>query len=160
MYVFSMELVSCNPSDVWFLRWLLDFWKKFRALSFNNVPSHTTIAFRVCTSVHLHKFKWINRLDAAINYTFIVCRLDTSQHVSGIFKPIIRSLSTAAAAASGLPIVIRDNVLWTYSWRKNKGHSFTIFTVIIHLIQSFWYLRLQLSKLYVQLRVITCVTLS
>jgi hypothetical protein len=56
---------------------------------------------------------------------FIVCRLDTAQHISGILMPIIRSLSTAAAA-SGLPSELGDSSGWSWSVRTDheKQHCY------------------------------------
>jgi len=94
-----MEQLGSHWTDLYAIWYLSIFWKPAEKNQVSLQSEKNNVVF-----------KWINQVDAVINYRFIVCRLNNAQHVSGILMSIIRSLSTAAAA-SGLPIAIRDTVL-------------------------------------------------
>jgi hypothetical protein len=56
--------------------------------------------------------------------SFIACRLNTTQHISGILMPIIRSLSTAVAA-SGL-LLGRGGSIVVGRGRSDQQHCFSV----------------------------------
>jgi hypothetical protein len=92
----------------------------------------------VSPCIIIYSNKWTNQMHQSLR--FIVCRLNTTQHVSGILMPIIRSLSTAVAA-SGFTYCHKIYCFVNLQLRKGKRYCFTIFLQLsFKLIKSFCYI--------------------
>jgi hypothetical protein len=95
LHIFLMLYVqSHTPDDGW-----------------RDCPKHVECLGFVSPCIIIYSSKSANQMHQSLRC--IACHLNTALHVSGILMPITGSLSPAVVA-SGLPVVIRDIVLYTY----------------------------------------------